>query len=130
VGRILDWNKKENNKTYEPSEDPGVISVTEIYNYYKYFGIKTIVMGASFRSTGEIKELCGCDRLTISPTLLEELRVTNGEVPVKLSEENARTLDIKVIDASEESFRYEMNKSKLATDLLSQGIRSFEKDGN
>lgn len=71
VGRILDWNKKELNRTYEiPAEDPGVQSVTEIYNYYKFFGIKTVVMGASFRNTGEIKELCGCDRLTISPALL------------------------------------------------------------
>jgi transaldolase len=79
VGRILDWNKKEYSKTYDnPSDDPGVQSVTEIYNYYKFFGLKTIVMGASFRSTGEIKELCGCDRLTISPALLEELRVSGG----------------------------------------------------
>jgi transaldolase len=131
VGRILDWNKKEHNKTYDnPADDPGVQSVTEIYNYYKFFGIKTVVMGASFRSTGEIKELCGCDRLTISPALLEELRVSGGEVAVKLSAEKVKDLNIAHVDASEESFRYEMNKSKMATDLLSQGIRSFEKDGN
>lgn len=74
VGRILDWNKKEHNKTYEnPAEDPGVVSVTEIFNYFKKFGHETIVMGASFRNTGEIKELCGCDKLTISPKLLGEL---------------------------------------------------------
>lgn len=100
VGRILDWNKKEHNKTYDAVEDPGVQSVTEIYNYYKYFGLKTVVMGASFRNTGEIKELCGCDRLTISPALLEELRVTNGEVPVKLSAEKVKDLSLKEIDAS------------------------------
>ena len=86
-------------------------------------------MGASFRSTGEIKELSGCDRLTISPKFLEELKNSNGDVPLKLSEEQARTLPIEEEKLSEEVFRYEMNKSKMATDLLSQGIRSFEKDG-
>ena len=86
VGRILDWNKKESGKTeYAPHEDPGVVSVTDIYNYFKKFDIKTIVMGASFRNTGEIKELCGCDRLTISPKLLDELKNADGDVPVKLS---------------------------------------------
>lgn len=131
VGRILDWFKKDTGKTYENhAEDPGVQSVTEIYNYYKRFGIKTIVMGASFRSTGEVKELCGCDRLTISPALLEELKNSHNEVPLKLEASKAEELDISEIKATEEEFRYEMNKSKMATDLLSQGIRSFEKDGN
>ena len=96
MGRILDWYKADTGRdSYPPSEDPGVLNVTEIYNYYKFFGLKTVVMGASFRNTGEIKELCGCDRLTISPALLEELRVTNGEVPVKLSAEKVHDLNLK-----------------------------------
>lgn len=104
--------------------------MTEIYNYFKKFNFKTVVMGASFRSTGEIKELCGCDRLTISPKLLEELKNSNEEVPVKLNAEKAKTLDIEEIAVDEAFFRYEMNNSKMATDLLSAGIRSFEKDGD
>lgn len=87
-------------------------------------------MGASFRSTAEIKELCGCDRLTISPKLLEELKVSTGDVPVKLDENKAKTMDINAINVDEATFRYEMNNSKMATDLLSAGIRSFEKDGD
>jgi transaldolase len=86
VGRILDWFKKKTGNTYQnPIEDPGVISVTEIYNYFKKYNFKTIVMGASFRSAAEIKELAGCDRLTISPAFLEELQNARGDVPLKLS---------------------------------------------
>lgn len=131
VGRILDWNKKESGKTeYAHHEDPGVVSVTDIYNYFKKFDIKTVVMGASFRNTGEIKELCGCDRLTISPKLLDELKNAKADIPVKLSAEHAKKLDIEEVEIDEAGFRYEMNKSKMATDLLSAGIRSFEQDGD
>lgn len=87
-------------------------------------------MGASFRNTGEIKELAGCDRLTISPKLLEELHSANEEVEKKLDEDNSKTMDIQKIPINESIFRYEMNKSKMATDLLSAGIRKFEQDGN
>jgi transaldolase len=86
-------------------------------------------MGASFRNTGEIKELCGCDRLTISPKLLDELKNAEGDLPVKLSAEKANKLEIEEVQVDEAGFRYEMNKSKMATDLLSAGIRSFEQDG-
>jgi len=95
VGRILDWYKKDSGRdSYPPSEDPGVQSVTEIYNYYKTFGYKTEIMGASFRNIDEIKELAGCDLLTISPKLLEPLAETDGELPRKLCPENAKDLDI------------------------------------
>ncbi len=98
VGRILDWNKKESGKSeYASHEDPGVVSVTDIFNYFKKYDIKTIVMGASFRNTGEIKELCGCDRLTISPKLLDELKNASGDVPLKLNAENAKKLDIEEV---------------------------------
>jgi len=130
LGRILDWNKKEFGKTYENhAEDPGVIFVTDVFNYYKSHNINTIIMGASFRSAGEIKEICGCDRLTISPALLDDLQAKQGEVPLKLDQKVASTLHIKDIIATEEVFRYEMNKSKMATDLLSAGIRTFEDAG-
>ena len=130
VGRILDWYKKAENRQYTASEDPGVKSVTEIYNYFKKFNYQTIVMGASFRNTAEIKELCGCDRLTISPKLMEELDNAQGEVPVKLDAAKAQELDIQEVHIDEASFRYEMNKSAMATDLLSAGIRKFEEDGD
>lgn len=107
VGRILDWFKKETGKNYQnPTEDPGVVSVTEIYNYYKKFGYNTIVMGASFRSVGEIKQLCGCDRLTISPKLLEELASGSGEVPRKLDDKKAAQLNIEEVEINEAIFMY------------------------
>ena len=102
IGRILDWNKKEHNKTYEnPIEDPGVVFVTDIFNYYASHNIKTIIMGASFRNTDEIKYLTGVDRLTISPALLDKLQESNGEVPLRLNREAASKLNIKDIDSSE-----------------------------
>ena len=107
-----------------------MVSVTEIYNYFKKFGHETIVMGASFRNTGEIKQLCGCDKLTISPKLLGDLQDGFDEVPVQLDAKKAADLDIAEIAVSEASFRYEMNKNKMATDLLSAGIRKFEEDGD
>src|SRR5258707_2719199 len=97
VGRILDWYKKDTGKDYAPADDPGVQSVTKIYNYYKKFGYKTVVMGASFRNTGEIKELAGCDLLTIAPKLLAELASTEGILPKKLDAEKAKTMDIQKI---------------------------------
>lgn len=131
VGRILDWYKNDQKKdSYEPSEDPGVKSVTEIYNYFRKFGYETVVMGASFRNIAEIIELAGCDKLTISPKLLEELEASQQLVPLKLDAKKAEELDIQEITINEGTFRYEMNKSKMATDLLSAGIRKFEEDGD
>ncbi len=125
VGRILDWYKKENNRDYSGQEDPGVQSVTKIYNYFKKFGYKTVVMGASFRNTGEIKELAGCDLLTISPNLLEELDSTQGELPRKLDPEKAKSENIEKITVDEAKFE-EMHKAdKMASDKLSEGIKGF-----
>lgn len=102
IGRILDWNKKETGKTYEnPADDPGVIFVTDVFNYYNSKGIKTIIMGASFRNTGEIKQLAGCDRLTIAPALLEQLRIETKPVPLKLDRNIASGMKIAEIDACE-----------------------------
>ncbi|KAF8543262.1 hypothetical protein BDD12DRAFT_821465 [Trichophaea hybrida] len=132
VGRILDWYKASTGKTYASHEDPGVKSVQNIFNYYKKFGYKTIVMGASFRNTGEIKELSGCDYLTISPNLLEELYNSEEPVPKKLSSEDAHNLDIEktsYID-NESAFRFALNEDQMATEKLSQGIRGFAADTN
>src|ERR1022692_1947812 len=104
VGRILDWYKKDTGKDYQGAEDPGVISVTSVYNYYRKFGYKTQVMGASFRNIGEIKELAGSDLLTISPQLLAELEATEGELPRKLDPEVAKTLVIVKLDVDEPTF--------------------------
>ena len=131
IGRILDWNKKEHGKTYEnTAEDPGVVFVSDIFNYYNSHNIRTIIMGASFRNTDEIKYLSGCDRLTIAPALLDKMQEDNGDVPLRLDKSVAANLKIDDIDASEEEFRHAMNKSKMATDLLSAGIRTFEDAGN
>ena len=126
IGRILDWNKKEFGKTYDnPADDPGVIFVKDIFNYYNSKGIKTIIMGASFRNTGELRELAGCDRLTIAPSLLDQLKDTSGQIPLKLDKKVAAEMKIPDINASEEEFRHKMNASKMATDLFSAGIRAF-----
>ena len=102
AGRIRDWHMKEYNKTYQnAAEDPGVLAVTEIYNYFKHFDVETILMVNSFRSTAIIKEFCGCDRVTIPPKMLEELNVARAEVPVKLSVSKAKAMKITRIDASE-----------------------------
>ncbi len=126
VGRILDWYAKSTGKTYTAEEDPGVVSVRSIYNYYKANGIKTIVMGASFRNAGEIEALAGCDRLTISPALLDELAKDEGKLERKLSPETFQTDEPVKID--EKTFRWMLNEDAMATEKLSEGIRQFAKD--
>ena len=128
VGRILDWFKANTDEEYGRDNDPGVASVKEIYTYYKKFGHKTEVMGASFRNLGEILELAGCDLLTISPNLLEELKSMDEAVERKLDAEAAKTADIQELDVSEKSFRWLMNEDAMATEKLSQGIRVFGQD--
>ena len=127
VGRILDWYKKSTGKdSYAANEDPGVVSVTSIYNYYKANGYKTIVMGASFRNIGEILELAGCDRLTISPQLLEELANAPGEVAAKLTDNGATEQPGAALTEAE--FRWDMNEDAMATEKLAEGIRNFAAD--
>eukprot|EP00794_Sanderia_malayensis_P012745 gene12745-14051_t len=129
VGRIFDWYvKNTGQKSFEPLEDPGVKSVTAIYNYYKKFGYKTIVMGASFRNTGQIVALCGCDNLTISPKLLDELSKSTSDVPKALDEAAAKAKDIEKISLDEMSFRWLMNEDAMATEKLAEGIRKFAED--
>jgi transaldolase len=129
VGRILDWYKKDTGKSYEPEEDPGVLSVRTIYRYYKHFGYRTIVMGASFRSKGEIVALAGCDRLTISPQLLDELKACNDKVPRILDPASAATAyDGPRLHLSEKDFRLLLNADPMATDKLAEGIRGFAAD--
>ncbi len=127
VGRILDWYKKDTGKDYVGAEDPGVQSVTTIYNYYKKFDYKTVVMGASFRNIGEIKELAGSDLLTISPKLLEELNSSEGDLPRKLDPEKARTLDIQKISIDKETFEKMHAEDRMAHDKLKEGIDGFSK---
>lgn len=131
VGRILDWYKKSTGENYTSSTDPGVSSVSAIYNYYKKFGYNTIVMGASFRNTGEIEELAGCDYLTISPGLLGDLQKDNKTLERKLSPEIAKTATLEKVSFfnDEKAFRWEMNQDAMATEKLSEGIRNFAKDG-
>lgn len=129
VGRIMDWYKKSTGVDgYAPAEDPGVQSVTSIYNYYKKHGHKTIVMGASFRNTEEITELAGCDRLTIAPALLEKLQSSTDAVVKKLDASAAHAIDIEKIDATESNFRWLMNEDAMATEKLAEGIRNFSAD--
>src|SRR5271168_120388 len=125
VGRILDWYKKDTGKDYVGADDPGVESVTTIYNYYKKFGYKTVVMGASFRNTGEIKELAGCDLLTIAPKLLEELADTQGDLPRKLDPKHAQSLQIEKIPMNEEVFEKMHAADRMAHDKLKEGIEGF-----
>jgi transaldolase len=125
VGRILDWYKKDTGKDYQGAEDPGVESVTEIYHYYKKFGIKTVVMGASFRNVGEIKELAGCDLLTIAPKLLEELQNSEGELPRKLDPEAAKGEEIKQITMDKATFDKMHAENRMAHDKLKEGIEGF-----
>jgi len=128
VGRIFDWFKAfEKVQGYPAAEDPGVKSVTTIYNYYKKFGYKTAIMGASFRNTGQILELAGCDLLTIAPSLLEELDNMEGDVPRKLDSEKAKKMDIKKITMDEKTFRLMLNEDAMATEKLAEGIRNFAK---
>ncbi|KAG6901744.1 sedoheptulose-7-phosphate:D-glyceraldehyde-3- phosphate transaldolase [Termitomyces sp. Mi166 len=132
VGRILDWYKKTTGKNYEGDEDPGVKSVTKIFNYYKQHGYKTIVMGASFRNTGEIKSLAGVDFLTISPALLEELKNSTDPVPKKLDAVQAAKTDplpkVSYID-DEAEFRWALLQDQMTFDKLHEGIKKFAEDG-
>jgi transaldolase len=126
VGRILDWYKQKNQVTYSPSEDPGVLSVTTIYNYYKQHGYDTIVMGASFRNLDQIHELAGCDRLTISPKLLNELSKMHGVIDRKLL--YSGQLKAKPNKMTESQFSWEHNRNPMAVEKLAQGIRDFASD--
>jgi transaldolase len=129
VGRILDWYKKsEGVDSYLPEKDPGVISVTQIYNYYKKMGFKTQIMGASFRNTDEILELAGCDLLTIAPKLLDELQKASGDVPRKLSPDAAKKSEVHKILVDEKTFRWMLCCDAMASDKLYEGIRNFSKD--
>jgi len=130
VGRILDWYKAANKKEYSKEEDPGVESVKSIFNYYKKFGYKTIVMGASFRNIGEITELAGCDYLTISPNLLEELTNQAEAVPQKLDASGASSLKIekKSYINDEALFRFDFNEEQMAVEKLREGISKFAAD--
>jgi transaldolase len=125
VGRILDWYKKDTGKDYQGADDPGVVSVTAVYNYYKKFGYKTQVMGASFRNIGEIKELAGCDLLTISPQLLAELEAATGELPRKLDPEAAKQLVIMKINVDKATFDAMHAADRMATNKLKEGIEGF-----
>jgi transaldolase len=127
VGRILDWYKKDTGKDYVGADDPGVQSVTTIYNYYKKFGYKTVVMGASFRNIGEITELAGCDLLTIAPKLLAELDSTQAPLPRKLDPANAEKLDIKKIPMDKATFEKMHAEDRMAHDKLKEGIEGFSK---
>ncbi|BAZ25571.1 transaldolase/EF-hand domain-containing protein [Kalymmatonema gypsitolerans NIES-4073] len=128
VGRILDWYKKDTGRdSYSPAEDPGVVSVTRIYNYYKKFGYQTQVMGASFRNVGEITELAGCDLLTISPALLAELNATTGELPRKLDPAKAAATDIEKIPMDKATFDKMHAADRMASEKLEEGIKGFTK---
>ena len=128
VGRILDWFKSNTQKDYDSSNDPGVESVEKIFNYFKKFNYNTIVMAASFRNKDEIINLAGCDKLTISPNLLEELSQNDDEIKLKLSKENSSSLDIERINVNESSFRWHLNENQMASFKLAEGIRLFNKD--
>jgi transaldolase len=125
VGRILDWYKKNKKVDYKGAEDPGVISVTAIYNYFKKYGYETVVMGASFRNISEIVELAGCDLLTISPKLLEELDATQGELPRKLDPAKSKTMAIEKINMTKETFDKMHKADPMATEKLTEGIEGF-----
>jgi len=128
VGRIYDWYKRENKRDYTGPEDPGVQSVQEIYTYYKKFGYKTEVMGASFRNVGQIIELAGCDLLTISPELMKQLSESDDPVERKLDPEKAKSADIKRLELDEITFRYLLNDNAMATEKTAEGIRKFAAD--
>ena len=128
VGRILDWHKKaEGRDSYPPAEDPGVVSVTKIFNYYKKYGHKTEIMGASFRNLGEITELAGCDLLTIAPNFLQDLQTQTGDLPRKLDPEKAKAMNIPAITMDEAAFRAAHEVDKMAKDKLAEGIDGFTK---
>lgn len=128
VGRILDWYKAKTGENYTSETDPGVLSVRKIYAYYKEHGYKTVVMGASFRNIGEITALAGCDRLTVSPNLLEELKATEGNLPRVLVDNGATAQRPALL--SEKEFRFDQNEDAMATEKLAEGIRGFVVDQN
>ncbi|MFL6538981.1 MAG: transaldolase, partial [Chthoniobacterales bacterium] len=128
VGRIYDWYKAANKREYTGAEDPGVQSVQEIYTYYKKFGYRTEVMGASFRNTSQILELAGCDLLTISPELLADLAKATGPVERKLDPEKAKAADIERLELDEKKFRYLLNDNAMAYEKTGEGIRKFAAD--
>src|SRR5206468_11252336 len=123
VGRIYDWYKKEMKRDYTGPEDPGVHSVTEIYTYYEKFGILTEAMGASFRNTGQILELAGCDCLTISPELMEDLSKSPDPVERKLTPEKAKAAKVDRLELDEKKFRWLLNENAMATEKTAEGIR-------
>lgn len=128
VGRILDWNKKNAGFTdTTPSADPGVKSVSEIFHYYKKFGHKTQVMGASFRNKNEILEIAGCDLITISPSLMQELKDSQESISLKLDASQSSGMDIEKMEVDEKTFRWELNNDAMAIEKLSEGIRNFSK---
>lgn len=129
VGRILDWHVKAGTGPYTAETDPGVVSVRSIYAYYKAHGIKTVVMGASFRNIGEIEALAGCDRLTIGPSLLDELAGATGDLPRKLTPDAPGEAPAK-LTLDEKAFRFAMNEDAMGTEKLAEGIRGFVKDLN
>ncbi len=128
VGRILDWFKANSSKEYDATNDPGVESVEKIYNYFKKYNYSTIVMAASFRNKEEIINLVGCDKLTISPSLLEELNKSEGDLDQKLSQNQSSQIDIDRINVNESSFRWHLNENQMASFKLAEGIRLFNKD--
>ncbi|HXP34913.1 MAG TPA: transaldolase [Chthoniobacterales bacterium] len=128
VGRIYDWYKKENKRDYSGPEDPGVQSVQEIYSYYKKFGHKTEVMGASFRNVGQIRELAGCDALTISPELMKELAESEAPLERKLDPEKAKAVKIDKLEMDEKKFRWLLNENAMAYEKTGEGIRKFAAD--
>ena len=128
VGRILDWFKANSSKDYDATNDPGVESVEKIYNYFKKYNYNTIVMAASFRNKEEIINLAGCDKLTISPSLLEELNKSEGDLDQKLSQNQSSQIDIDRITVNESSFRWHLNENQMASFKLAEGIRLFNKD--
>jgi len=128
VGRIYDWFKAANKRDYAGAEDPGVISVNEVYTYYKKFDYETEVMGASFRNVGQIRELAGCDLLTISPELMEELSKSYDPMERKLTSEKAKSKEVKRLELDEKTFRYLLNDDAMATEKTAEGIRKFAAD--
>lgn len=128
VGRIYDWYKSNEGRDFSPAEDPGVLSVKTIYNYYKKFGYDVQIMGASFRSVGQILELAGCDFLTISPDLLEKLAASSEPVTCKLTKESAMASDVKRMEINEQTFRFLLNEDAMATEKTAEGIRKFSAD--
>ena len=128
VGRICDWYKQHTGKDYPAAEDPGVLLVKRIYEYYRRFGYATEIMGASFRNTGEILELAGCDLLTINPSLLDELRHNTDPIEAKLTPQKADSADLERVSFNEKSFRFEMNEDPMATEKMAEAIRRFTVD--